>query len=399
MKFEPIIKSILDNDLYKFSQQNAVLELYPEVEVEYRFKNRGKQRFSEDFVEELKKQINNLENLYLSKNEYDWIKKRIPYLKPYYFEYLRNYRFNPDNIYVNLTEDKNLELQIVGKWVDTILFEVPLMAIISELYFKIVDTNWDYDTQKDKACEKHNKLSVNNCLFSEFGTRRRRSYKTQSLVLESFVENQKKHENKCLKGTSNVHFAMKYDLVPIGTVAHEFIMAQQVLSSINHCNYYAMEKWIDVFGTELGTFLPDTVTTDVFLKDFNRKFAFLFSGLRNDSGDPFIFAYKIINHYKKLKIDPLSKYIIFSDNLNVDKCIQLKKYCDGKIKCAFGIGTHFTGDFCNSPALNMVIKLHSCNNFPVVKISDDEGKETGDIEAIKNMKWIIKNTLKENQYD
>jgi len=167
----------------------------------------------------------------------------------------------------------------------------------------------------------------------------------------------------------------------------------QALESLNHCNYYALQNWVKVYNTELGISLTDTITTDMFLQNFNRRFAMLYDGIRQDSGDPLFFTDKMVNHYKKLKIDPMSKTIIFSDSLNVDKCIEIKKYCEGKIKCSFGIGTNLTNSFNNSPALNMVIKLWSVNNFPVVKLSDVEGKENGDPEAIKTMKWIVKNQL------
>jgi len=154
-----------------------------------------------------------------------------------------------------------------------------------------------------------------------------------------------------------------------------------------------MQNWTKVYNTELGIYLPDCITTDMFLQNFNRRFAMLFSGLRHDSSDPIEFADKIINHYKKLDIDPMSKFIIFSDGLNVERAIDIAKYCEGKIKYSFGIGTSFTNSIPDSSPLNMVIKLWSCNGFPVVKLSDVEGKENGDLKAIKNMKWIVKNQL------
>lgn len=399
MKFEPIIKSILDNDLYKISMLNFALELFPNVNVQYKFKNRGKQRFNKDFLEELQKQINCMKNLSLTKDEYNWMKENIPYLKSYFCDYLYNYRFNPENVNLSLTEDNNLDLSIEGKWIDTILWEVPLLALISELYFKIIDTNWDNYLQDEKSCEKYITLSQNNCNFSEFGTRRRRSFENQENVINNFVECKKYYQNKVFKGTSNVFLAKKYNLTPIGTYAHEACQAMSALESLNHANYFMMQNWTKVFNVDLGIALTDTYTTDLFLKDFNKRFCTLFQGVRQDSGNVYEFTDKIIKHYKKMGIDPMTKKIIFSDNLNTEKCVKIAKYCENKIQCFFGIGTNFTNDFFDSPALNMVIKLHSCNNFPVVKISDDEGKETGDIEAIKNMKWIIKNTLKENQYD
>jgi len=273
------------------------------------------------------------------------------------------------------------------------LWEVPLMALISECYFKVIDKQWDYYDVKNNTDKKGNKLKIFNCDFSEFGTRRRRSYKTQDIVCNTL-----KKYNNCI-GTSNLHFAMKYGLKPIGTVAHEFIQGNSVLESLNHANLYALKNWNKVYHGDLDIALTDTFTTDMFLKDFDATLSKMYCGIRHDSGHYIQFIDKIVKHYQKFNIDPLSKTIVFSDSLNIDKCIEIKKYCENKIKCFFGIGTHFTNDFennntfQNSDALNMVIKLWSVNGFPVVKLSDVSGKENGDTEAIKNMKYIVKKTI------
>ena len=389
---EPIIKSILDNDQYKFTMMNFILELFPNTIVEYRFKNRGTHRFNKEFITELQKQINNLANLKLTEGEYIYLKENFTYLTPGYIEYLKNFRFNPSNIFIKLTKDNNLELKIKGKWVDTVLYEVPLMAIISQLFFNIIDTKWNYKEQEDKANEKIKKLSKAECSFADFGTRRRRSFETQDLVNKIFT-NYGKENNSTFIGTSNIYFAKKYKIKGIGTYAHEIPQAMQALESISHSNYYTMQNWIKLFNTELGIALTDTITTDMFLNNFNKRFTILFSGVRHDSGCPFKFTDKIINHYKKFNIDPLSKFIIFSDGLNVDKAIEIKKYCKDKIKCSFGIGTFLSNDFTNSHPLNIVIKLWSVNNFPIVKLSDNKGKENGQEDAIKVVKWIVKNQL------
>lgn len=389
-----IIESMLDDDLYKISMQNYALELFPNIEVEYRFKNRGNQRFTKEFITELQNQISLLSNLYLTDSEYKWIKKTLLFLTPGYIEYLRNFRYNPSFVSLKLTEDNNLELTIRGKWIDTILFEVKLMAIISELYFSIIDTNWDYNNQEQKANEKIKLLSENNCKFVDMGCRRRRSFFTQSLVIDSFVDYGKKHTNSSFLGTSNMYFAMTKDIKCYGSQAHEIYQAAQATNSYNHCNYYALENWSRVFPNgEVGTALTDTVGVDSFLQDFNRKLSMMYFSVRQDSGNPFEFTDKIIKHFEKMKVDPKEKTIIFSDSLNVEKAIAIKKYCEGKIKCSFGIGTHFTGDFSGSPALNMVIKLWSVNGLPVVKLGDGNGKNNGDDSAIKFMQWLIKNTL------
>jgi len=387
-----IINSILDNDIYKFSVMNYALTLFPEEKVEYRFKNRGEQSFSPEFLKELQNQINSLNTLSLTQEEYVWMKNTFSYFPPTFFEYLKNFKYNPKNVTIKLTKDNNLDLIINGKWCEVVLFEIVLMSIISELYFKIHPI-WSHVGQRELADNKITALSEAGCQFIEFGTRRRRDIFTQEVVISSFCNYAKNNNNSTFLGTSNVYFAKKYNIQCFGSVPHEQIQAAQVLNSYNHCNYYAMENWIKVYpNVEIGTALSDTIGVSAFLQDFNRKQSILFKATRQDSGCPFEYTDRIINHYKKMNINPKEKTIIFSDSLDVKKAIQIKNYCEEKIQCSFGIGTHLTGDFGEkSPPLNMVIKLWSVNNIPCVKLSEAEGKEMGDPKAIEYMKWIIKN--------
>jgi nicotinate phosphoribosyltransferase len=398
---EPIIKSILDNDTYKFTMQQGVLELFPNSNAEYRFKNRGKQRFSLPFLRELKKQIQKMSNLCLSENEYFWIKNNIPFLKPLYLEYLKNYRYKPEEVVASLDKDNNLEIAIIGKWHSAIFWEVPLMAIISELYFTIIDTSWKSDDAEisKNAKNKSKELFINECFFAEFGTRRRRSFFVQDRVINAFCEYKKESNQKFFVGTSNVYFAMKYGTKIVGTYAHEWTMGNSVLEGLRNSNYYAMQNWKRVYCSNLGIALTDTYGLDTFLKNFTLEFSKVYDGVRHDSGCPFNFTDKIIEHYKKLNIDPMSKTIVFSDGLNTELVIQIKKYCENRIKCSFGIGTHFTNDFKNSPALNMVIKLWSINGIPVVKLPDTEGKTFGDEDAIKVAQWTFYKKTLDNRWD
>ncbi len=389
----PIIESILDLDIYKIYMMNFVLQLYPDTIVTYKFKNRGKQRFNKEFIIKLQKEINSLANLKLTDKEYIYLKENHSYLSPGYIEYLKNFRLNPSNVKIKLTEDNNLDLEIEGLWRDTILFETILMSIISELYFEIIDKDWSYEEQRERARAKIRKLSDNYCNFVEMGSRRRRSWKTQNIIISEFVNYSDESCHSSFLGSSNVYFSMKYGIKCWGSIAHEIFQAEQVLSSYNRCNYFALTNWLKVFP-DAKTALTDTITVDMFLKDFDKTLSTLYQSTRHDSGDEFVFTDKMINHYNYMKINPKEKMIVFSDGLDVDKAIEIKKYCEGKIKCSFGIGTHFSGNFLNSPQLNMVIKLWNVNNMPVVKLSDIEGKENGDIEAIKFMKWIVKNQLK-----
>ncbi len=394
---EPIIKSILDNDLYKLSMMNFALELFPKDIVSYRFKNRGEQRFNQKFITEFQKQINNLSKLKLTEEEYVYLKENFSYFTPGYIEYLKNFRYNPSNVSIKLTEDNNLELEIKGKWIETILFEVPLMAIISELYFKIIDTDWNYEGQKEKAYEKVKRLSETGCKFVDMGTRRRRSFDTQGLVIREFIRYSRENDNSTFLGSSNVYFAMQNNIKCFGSIAHEVIQFTQVSNSYNRCNYYAMENWLRVFkNLEIGTALTDTITIDIFLKDFNRKLSMLYPSTRHDSGNPYRFTDMMIEHYKKMGIDPKEKAIIFSDGLDVDKATSIKEYCEEKIKCSFGIGTHFSNNgFESSLPLNMVIKIWSVNGCPVVKLGDSGvGKENGDPTAVKFVRWLVEQSIK-----
>ena len=387
---EPIIKSLLDNDLYKFTMQQGVLSLFPSAKVSYKFKNRGSQRFTSAFLSALEEQIHHMKSLKLSNDEYSWLNKEIPFFKPQYLEYLYNYTFNPEEIQVFLDKNSDLVLNIKGPWHSTILWEVPLMAIISELYFSIIDTDWDHnnmDLVRIKAHQKGMLLEAKNCVYADFGTRRRRSFE----VHDSVVRVMKKFDT--FVGTSNVYLAMKYGLKPIGTMAHEFFMGISVLEGLRNANYYALTNWKRIYTGSLGIALTDTYGTEAFFNNFTLELAKLYDGVRHDSGDPFLFADKVIAHYKKLGIDPMTKVIVFSDGLNTDLATDINKYCQGKIKCSFGIGTHFTNDFEGSKALNMVIKLwsvwHNDIEVNVVKLSDDKGKNMGETNALKVAKWTF----------
>ena len=397
---QQIINSLIDSDLYKFTMQQAVLELFPSAKVEYRFKNRGDQRFTPDFVEELKRQILLMSTISLSDTEYSWIKENIPFFKPSYLEYLKNYRFNPNEVEINLTNDNDLEISIKGSWHSTILWEVPLMALISELYFIMIDTNWRYSdgTAKfgwrysdgtAKFGEKSRILGETNCIVADFGTRRRRSCIIQDSIIYFFKDEKEKGVFSGFIGTSNLYFAMKYNLKPIGTMAHEWVMGMSVLEGLRNSNYYALQNWVRVYNADLGIALTDTYGTPAFFRNFNVRLAKLYDGVRHDSGDAYKFTDAVVAHYKSLGIDPLSKTIVFSDGLNVQSVIAIKIYCENKIKASFGIGTHLTNDFEGSPALNMVIKLWSCEGVHVVKLGDGTGKTMGDVDAVRVAQWMF----------
>jgi nicotinate phosphoribosyltransferase len=268
------------------------------------------------------------------------------------------------------------------------------MQIISECYFRIIDTNWNFNTpicQVKQINEKCRKLAEAGCSFVEGGSRRRRSYYTQEAIVGEC-----KHYTNFI-GTSNVHFARLMNVKAIGTMAHQWIMGVSVLQGLRHANQLALREWLKVYNADLGIALSDTYGSDAFYEDFDKQLTKTFDGVRHDSGDPIEFAKKTISHYAKLKIDPRSKTIVFSDGLDADTAIKINEWCKGKIKCSFLIGTNFTNDFLNhdgvkSKPLNMVIKLRTCDGVDVVKLSDVPGKATGDEDAVRVAKWTFFNT-------
>lgn len=385
-----IINSILDDDLYKFSMMNFYIDHFPEAEATYTFNNRNqKMRFNTAAVEEIKRQIFLMQTLKLTDAEHDWMKSNLPFLPASFRQYLAAYRFNPAQVNVGLTEGGQLTVSIKGKIRDTVLWEVPLMAIISEVYFLIMDGDWSMEGQDVLAFKKAKELNEAGCDFTDFGTRRRRNFETQDIVVKTMSA------FKGFMGTSNCFLAMKYGVKALGTCAHEAIGAVAAMVSLNHPNAAFMDLWSDTYKGDLGTMLPDTYGIDSFLGDFTLKRAKLWDGVRHDSGDPFVFTDKILKHYESLKINPVSKLIVFSNALDVDAAIGLHTYCSDKIRCSFGIGTHFTSDFRKasnplekSEPMNMVIKLTCVDDVPVVKLSDDKGKVIGDPNMVMVMEYI-----------
>jgi nicotinate phosphoribosyltransferase len=377
-----IIQSLLDNDLYKFSMQKAVLELYPDAMAEYRFTNRGKQKLGEKVIERLREELTNLSMVRLLHSEIQFLKS-LRFFKPQYIAYLSRYRFNPNQISLSLDSNQSLSVTIKGPWRETILWEVPLMALISEIYFEM--NHDDLSEAGTKASAKGARLdehSLRPISFADFGTRRRRSQTVHNQVVDAL------HVYRNFVGTSNVHLAKEFSLKPIGTMAHEWVMGVSALEGLRHANRFALHKWKDVYKADLGIALTDTFGTDAFWGDFDLELAKVYDGLRHDSGDPLIFGEQAIKHYQSLGIDPKSKTVVFSDGLNINKVLEIERVFENRIKTSYGIGTHLTNDF-ETPALNMVIKLRSVDGIEVIKLSDEPGKETGDTKALEIAHWMF----------
>jgi len=387
---EQIINNILDDDLYKFSMQQAVVKKFPRAKVKYSFINRGKTPFPDGFAEELRSQIKMMENLALTKDQKSWLMKKCHYLDPTYLDFLYGYRYDSSEVGI-IQKGTSLSISIEGYWYSTILWEVPLMALISELYFLMVGEHpWDENNRFENNAKKYQLFRLNGLHFADFGTRRRFSFDIQDEFVKQ-MSGGKLDTN--FVGTSNVYLAYKYKITPIGTHAHEWFMFHAAKYGYKMANHLAMENWTDVFRGDLGIALSDTFTTDVFLKSFDKKFTKLYDGVRHDSGDPFVFGDKIIKHYDSLGIDTRSKTIVFSDSLNPQLAVDIKDYFRGKIKCSFGIGTNFSNDVGVKP-LNMVIKIVGAKPedeewHHTIKLSDVEGKHTGDKKEIEIAKYVL----------
>jgi nicotinate phosphoribosyltransferase len=366
----------------------AIQKLYPKAAVRYKFINRGGRKFPEGFAEALRSEIADMAELKLSKEEKQFIEKRCYFFDPVFIDFLEGYRYNPDEVRIK-QEAGNLEILVEGYWYRTVLWEVPLMSIISELFFKMTGA-FPVEVES-KALMKAKALNVLNADYSDFGTRRRFSFDVQDKVVETL----KIHSGGNFKGTSNMYLAMKHDLTPIGTMPHEWFMYHGAMYGYRAANAKALDAWIEVFQGSLGISLTDTYTTDSFFASFGLKHAKLFDGVRCDSGDPINFTDKIVKFYRDKRIDPASKTVVFSDSLNLDKVKQIKEHVAGRVHDTYGIGTFLTNDAGVSP-LNMVIKLTHVKSsieendyLAAVKLSDIEGKNTGNEREIEICKLTL----------
>lgn len=381
------MKSILDTDLYKFTMGQAVNQLFPRARAKYRFVNRNhdKQPISDKMIDGIRDDIGSMELLQLSDDEAEWLRATCPFLTSWYTDWLKSYRFSPEQVRVQPGE--RCEIEIEGLWGDAIYWEVPLLAIITKHIMKAQKTldDDDFALLDAKAQEKAKTLRNNGCHVADFGTRRRFSYEVQQSVIKQFI----KYGEGFFLGTSNVHFAHTLGVKPIGTMAHEWIQAISGLVGLRHANRFALEAWNKVYQGRLGIALTDTFGSNAFWGDFDGVYARLFDGVRQDSGDPINFMLRAEKHYKSLGIDPKSKAVIFSDGLDVGKACLYQRATEPHMKCSFGIGTHLTNDIPGTVPANVVIKLVEIDGVPVVKLSDNPTKAIGDPKAIDVAKWTF----------
>lgn len=381
MKLNPIIVSLLETDLYKFSMGQAIYHQFPSYKTTWTFKCRNKDvKFTPEMVQEIKDQIKAYCNLRFEEDELEYL-DNIPWFKGSYIDFLRIWKPRFEDFEITTDADCGLAIETKGTWLNTSMYEIPTLAIVNEVYFRM---NYDYDQliesfkrRLDEKFEnvKHGKWYLG--VFSEFGLRRRLSAEAQELAIQKFSHlNDTMHSASHFVGTSNVYLAKKFGVKPVGTMAHEWIMCVgqgDHKHNPAYSNYYALSAWVKEYGVLNGTALTDAITTDCFLRDFDLTFSTLFSGVRHDSGDPIEWGEKMIAHYQKLGIDPKTKTLLFSDSLNFEKADKIVRHFNGKAKVAFGIGTYIANDTDVEP-LNIVMKTTACNGMDVAKISDVEGK-------------------------
>ncbi len=394
-----IITHFTDDDLYKLSMCCAVIDNYPRAMVKYTFVDRSNTIYPEGFADELSRQIATLESVTVTKDEIDFLKRKCYYIPNWFYPYLRGFRYSKDWVKAWQDDEGHLHLQIEGYWANTILLEVKLLAIISELFYIMTGQTGklDYEKYYEKAYNKAERLLEAGCTYSDFGTRRRASFEAEDVVVRAMKDcmNAKKHPGLFV-GTSNVYLAMKYDLTPVGTMAHEFVCAIAAMYGPQMANHMAMNAWRHTFRGALGTFLYDSMGWHVFSLNFSEDFANLFKGLRIDSGDNYEQLQKIVDKYRSLGIDSRTKQVIFSNALDTDRAIAIHQYAKDYCLPSFGIGTHFTNDFDGVTPMNIVIKLVAAKiteswDFynDTCKISEDKGKHTGKPEVIRRYMDII----------
>jgi len=388
---ELISQDFCDTDLYKISQGQLVFRQFDNAIAKYRYTNRAKDKaYPVGFADRLMEQVRGMKDLHLTDQMYHFFKLKCPWLRETYLQWLRGYRFNPHQVNAWQDGNGNLEIEITGPWFETIYWEVPLLYIVTQLSRTSENGNLNpmLGHWKDIITEKAVRLSNAGVNWIDFGTRRRSAYVVQDAVCEIMKAYAPlEPQSNGFRGTSNAYLAMKHRLTAHGTNAHELTMAMQSLYGLTMCNKATMDHWIGEFGGNLGIALTDTITTPVFLRDFDPKYARLYDGLRQDSGDPKVIGDMYIAHYEKLGIDPQSKVIVFSDGLNTDKAIDLHNYFKGRIKTTMGIGTHLTADV-GWLACNHVIKLVEIDFghgfLPLLKLSDDIGKNLGSTQLIED---------------
>jgi len=355
-----IITHFTDNDLYTFTCQYYILETYPRAEVEYSFFDRNHEVFPKGFAELLQEQVSGMANVVITDDEVDYLKNKCKFLPIWYFIFLRGYRFNPDEVSISQDEEGHLAITVTGKWFSTIMWEMPLLSTISELIHSLRGDfeKYDLDVERKRAEEKTVEILSNGLVLGDMGTRRRFSFDHHEMVIKTMKEVSGRGAwSGKFTGTSNVWLAMKYDLIPLGTMSHQLISFEENVSGLFECNFNVMKKFSDVYDGDNGIYLYDCFGDKVFFSNLSKRMAMMYKGLRVDSGNEEEQIEKIIAKYKSLGIDPATKQVVFSNGLNIKRAIEIHKYCAGRVQDSYGVGTFLTCDVSGCEPMNIVIKL------------------------------------------
>ncbi len=369
----PVLHTLLDTDAYKLHMQQAVFHHYHDVHVAAEFRCRGDDLLG-IYADSIREQVDAMQHLALQDDEYHWL-SGLPFFKADYLTWLRDFRYKPEQVTVT-NDNGKLNIRLAGPWREVIMWEVPLLAVISELAHRYRSP--ETGVEQAVASLEHKLvefshltegLDMSRFRLMDFGTRRRFSREVQQAIVKRL------QQEPWFVGTSNYDLARRLDLTPMGTQAHEWFQAhQQISPDLANSQRAALAAWLDEYPNQLGIALTDCITMDAFLRDFGPEFAERYQGLRHDSGDPVEWGEKAIAHYEKLGIDPMTKVLVFSDNLDLAKAVDLYRHFSSRLNLSFGIGTRLTCDIPQVKPLNIVIKLVECNGKPVAKLSDSPGK-------------------------
>ncbi len=387
-----IVNHFTDNDLYTFTCQYYILEKYPRAEVEYSFFDRNSTCYPAGFAELVQEQVNYMADVTITEAEIRYMREKCNWLPLWYFTFLRGYRFKPDEVTVSQDAEGHLDIKVAGKWFSTIMWEMPLLSSISELIHTLNGDieRYDVDLERQRARRKTEQILEAGLTLGDMGTRRRLSFAHQEMVIREMadVAASRKWPGK-FTGTSNVWLGMKYNLPCLGTMSHQLISFEENVSGVFECNFNVMKKFSDVYDGDNGIYLYDCFGDKVFFGNLSKRMAMMYKGLRVDSGKEEEQVELIIEKYKQLGIDPATKQVVFSNGLNIDRAVEIHKYCAGRVLDSFGVGTFLTCDVTDCKPSNIVIKLtraritesrewHDC-----VKLSCDKGKTLGNPEKCK----------------
>ena len=390
---KPIINHFTDNDLYTFTCMYYILQKYPRAETEYQFFDRRNTCYPKGFDSMLRQQLEHLSEVVITDEEREFMTRTFPFL-PYWFinVFLRGYRFNPSELSIHQDAEGHLDIRVKGKWWSTIMWEMPILSTISELMHQLNGDAEKYNAEAEyeKSLQKGRRIWESGLTLGDMGTRRRFSFRHQECVIDALIQSYEEVKAEtgghCGKftGTSNVYLAMKKNIPCLGTMSHQCISFEEIVSGVFECNYNVMSKWSEVYDGNVGIFLYDCFGDDVFFNNLSKRMAMTFCGLRIDSGVEEEQVDLIVEKYKQLGIDPMTKQAVFSNGLDIDRAIEIHRYCQGKITDSYGVGTFITCDVTDCKPMNIVVKLirgritESREWHPCVKLSCDKSKTLGD---------------------